>query len=940
MPFLTAQEYANHLPVRSESHLILQHSEQTRSSYNEQRMLTQSSVTYSSPSLSRAHFSGISGVDLENRRDSLHCNVGSVDMAPVSLQHSSDNVAALKSESYHHSHLRQLSALAGTKDPVILQRKLEELRPIFQQLQQQAAQAQLAVPTTANGTDQPHSPSRSPVGTRPKGPNPTELHSAFDISSVRSNLHLNVVSSAALSNDSSTVNCVSSRVSKVCEEQKGTSVVSGVRKSSPGVASTVPFNQYASSLPLPKRLTESVQKLVKPLPLDNSLPHQKSRSPSSSASTVKQGSISTVSLPKTNARGVASGTSKTPVVDTSHLDIDSITPSITGFCFDGPLDLANSLPHLSSTSLNEELATPSLQTTDSSVSAGTLISSVSQASTVLVPAVTSSILSHKTHSSESATSSAFPSSNVLPGGGSITNPVSVSSANVPTTTLCNSDTKMANFSVKERTVKASINSTGLSPPILHPYNARYPVLKHEDKPKSPYQQMGLSEMLQETANLHSISAERLPPQNTSCTRRNSSCGQLNITDSNQEIHNSSNEISDLPIPVLSRQNSNISDLKLVNFDPSASISEVIGSSVASDLLSVPNTLSLKTCINTNTTSTVNQPVPNINSNTQTSVSVKDAVNNRCEMSPVVGVNLEPGFQASAQNRFLSLDLKILENEKSETSQSVEGQLTKDCDNVKQDKTDCDKVVVVPASMSSANTDTSCATKPTPISQNSNVSLPVDNIVRSTTPENLEYGEVSKSIKTKPRSQTSPEESQEDKSASSISQASSEFDLAPRQLRSRKRTNTGESDSSNPSEEPNKKTRLDGNTETSSKNDSSKLTSSLKINSSPTVLSGNELKNLDDPNTQTLIDTVKSGLRARTNVKNVHPMEEKEKEREKAKTVTRETRKDGKTIGKTVPEKKVDVPKPEEVRRNSQSRRSRQSPNLQEKPQNTAGMYYC
>lgn len=953
MPFLAAQDFASHLPVRNESQMVLQRNEQARSPYSEQRKspFTQSSVPYSSPSLSRAHFAGLPGIDVENRRDLLHS--GGVDMARVSPQCNNDNVAMFKPlEPYHHPHPQlRLSALAGTKDPVILQRKLEELRPIFQQLQQQAAQAQLAIPSATNGTDQPNSPSRSPVGTLQKGQNPTsaELHSAFDIAAVRSNVHYSVASTnAAFPNDNS-VNCTSTRVSKISDEQKGTNVVSGTRRPSPGVANTVPF-PYASSLPLPKRLTESVQKLVKPLPLDNSLPHQKSRSPSSSASTVKQGSSYNNSLPKAGVRGSASG-NKTPVNDASHLDIDSITPSITGFCFDGHLDLLH--PHFSSPSLNEDLGPPSLQLTDSTFSAGTLIGSASHASTTLVPAVTSSILSHKTYSNDSVSNSAFLPSNKLPGGGIISNsvpvPSAIPSANVSTTTsLCNSDVKMANLSAKERTVnvKPSLNTSGLGPPTLHPYNARYPVLKHEEKPKSPYQQMGLSEMLQETANLHSISTDRLVSQNTSVSQRNSLYSQLNISASSQEIHSSAlDETTDLPIPILSRQNSNLSESKFVNCDSSVSISDIH----SSEIPSISKIASMKSCGNINTTSTIHQPVPNNLGSKQTSSTVKEDVKlrNQPESGPVADRNtVSVSCESSTTIVAETSDSKALESVESEASQSKQdlsdsGQISKDCDNVTVDKTECDKVSVVPTLVNSADvvmsnlSSTSSATKPA-TTTTPNVSLHSDKEnIKSELPENLETCDVSKSTKVKSRSHVSSDELHEDKSASN------DLDSAPRQLRSRKRTNTGESDSSNPSEEPNKKTKLEFKSDTSSKVDStvdSKITSASKISNYSAVSSSNEMKNLDDSNTQTLIDTVKSGLRARTVVKNVQS-EEKEKDKEKTKTVAgKETRKEHKAVTKSVPEKKVEPPpKPEEIRRNSQSRRSRQSPsNLLEKPQITVG----
>ena len=933
MPFLAAQEFASHLPGRSESHMVIQRNDPARSSYNEQRKspFSQSSVPYSSPSLSRAHFAGLPGVDVENRRDLLH-NSG-VDMAQISPQCNNDNMAMFKSsEPYHHSHAQlRLSALAGTKDPMILQRKLEELRPIFQQLQQQAAQAQLAVPSATNGTDQPNSPSRSPVGSLPKGQNPTsaELNSAFDIAAVRGNVHHSVASTNAAFHNDNSVNCT--KVSKISDEQKGTNVVSGTRRPSPGVANPFP---YASSLPLPKRLTESVQKLVKPLPLDNSLPHQKSRSPSSSAST-KQVSSNNNSVPKASVRGSTSG-NRTPVNDASHLDIDLITPSITGFCFEGQLDLMHPLPQLSSPSLNEELGPPPLQLTDSTFSAGTLIDSVSQASTTLVPAVTSSILSHKTYSGDSASNSAFLPSNKLPGGGVISNsvPSAIPSANVSTTvSLCNSDVKMANLSAKERTVsvKPNLGSSGLGPPTLHPYNARYPVLKHEEKPKSPYQQMGLSEMLQETANLHSISADRLQFQNTSVSQRNISHSQLNVTSSSQEIDGT----TDLSIPVLSRQNSNPSISKLVNCDSSVSVSDIS----SSEIPSISKIASMKSCENANTTNVLHQPVPNVLGSKQTGSTVKEDVKPmiKPESGPVaernyLSVSCERSNSLAAEN---SQALGSVESEASQSKQdlSESEQIYKECDNVKVDKTDCDKVSVIPAVVTSAdvvksNLSSSCnAIKAALNMTPSDPSLHGDKEnITSDLPENFESCDVSKNTKVKTRPHVPAEELHEDKSANDL-------DSAPRQLRSRKRTNTGESDSSNPSEEPCKKLKLEIKSETSSKVDS-KIASASKI----AVSSCSEMKNSDDSNTQTLIDTVKSGLRARTNVKTL-PSEDKEK----TKTVVgKETRKDTKAVGKSVPEKKVEPPpKPEEIRRNSQSRRSRQSPsNLVEKPQNTVGRYFA
>ena len=923
MPFLTAQDFAAHLPVRSESHFGLQRSEQVKSPYSEQRKspFAQSQIPpYSNPSLLRAHHPGFLGVDIENRRDLSHG--GSVDMARISPQCNIDNVAMLKSlEAYHNPHTQlHLAALAGTKDPVALQRKLEELRPIFQQLQQQAAQAHLIVPPATNGTDQPHSPSRSPVAIHPNGqvPASADLHGALDISIQRGNSHPYVasVSVATVPNDSA-VNCVGNRLSKTVDELKGTNATGGARRSSPGAANTVPFS-YASSLPLPKRLTESVQKLVKPLPLDNSLPHQKGRSPSSSASTVKQGYSSNNSSGKANVRNYSSG-HKTPVNDTSHLDIDSITPSITGFCFDGPLDLGHSLPQISSPSLNEELGPPPLQLTDSSFSAGAILGSMPHASTSLVPAVTSTILSHKTYNSNTpmATNSAFVSTNTLPGSGLLPNRVPVSSAitsaNVSTTvSVCNSEVKMANLSAKEQTIvtKPGLNSTGLGPPILHPYNARYPLLKHEEKPKSPYQQMGLSEMLQETANLQSVTAERLPAH-TSVSQKTASNSQLYINSALNQERCPVDENSELPIPpVLSRQNSSTSDSKVTNCDSSISIREI------NETPSISRITSDNLVGNSSATSSLHIPVSESSTNKISTNPVKNTyVETTASLGPVIeSIPVSVSCRTETCTTAEVADNKAIEPvELVETSQSKSDLRAKGhCDKMEDVETDCDKVSFESVAGTEVGRSTMSCVSGAAAANTAASSVSLDSGTKETSisevseiPENCES---SRSTKVRYRSQTSADESHEERAESG------EVDSAPRQLRSRKRTNTGESDGS--TDEPCKKAKLE--------------------TSSSVVLNSSESKQWDDSNTQTLIDTVKSGLRARTNIK----LEEKDKEKEKIKMVPgKDSKKDVKTATKTVPEKKFEPAKPEEVRRNSQSRRSRQSPStVLEKPQNATGMY--
>lgn len=921
MPFFTAQDFSAHLPVRSESHLGLQRNEQVRSPYNEQRkspFALSQIPPYSNPSLLRTHHPGMPGGEIENRRELSHS--GNVDVARLSAQCNIDNVAMLKSlEAYHNPHTQlHLSALAGTKDPIALQRKLEEFRPIFQQLQQQAAQAHLIVPPATNGTDQQHSPSRSPVAGHPNGPvtASSDVHNVLDIVAQRGNSHPGVgsVSMATVPTESSG-NCVGNRLNKTVDEQKGTNATSGVRRSSPGVANTVPF-PYASSLPLPKRLTESVQKLVKPLPLDNSLPHQTSRSPSSSASTIKQGHSSQNSSGKASVRTSSSSGHKTPVVnDVSHFDIDSITPSITGFCFEGPLDLGHSLPQISSPTLHEEIGPPSLQLTDSSFSAGALLGSIPHASTKLVPAVTSTILSHKTYSSETplASNSAFVSCRTVPGGGLIPNHGTVStaitSANVSTTfSVCNSEVKMANLSAKEQT-KPGLNSSGLGPPILQPYNARHPLLKHEEKPKSPYQQMDLSEMLQETANLQSVTAERLPAHN-SVSQRTASNSQLNVDSAlNQEQDCAPvGEHSELPIPpVLSRQNSSTSDSKHLNCDSSITMNRETNETLS--ISGASNNL----IVNSSASSSLHLPPLESNKSQVTTNPVNSKSDEISESGPVLeNKQVTMSCRTETLTTVKVSDNKVVEpveTSQSESDAPPSGHIHKDCDKMKKVETVCDKVNVEPVSGTEVRTSLSL---PSPAAANSSASsLSLDSDMnektRSEVLETTENLESSKSTKVRDRSQNSIEESHEETADSG------EVDSAPRQLRSRKRTNTGESDGS--IEESSKKAKLES--------------------SSSAVLNSNESKQLDDSNTQSMIDTVKSGLRARTNVK----PEEKDKEKDKVKLVPgKDGKKEVKMATKTVPEKKPEPAKPEEIRRNSQSRRSRQSPStILEKTQNASGI---
>ncbi|XP_053394264.1 uncharacterized protein LOC123524965 isoform X2 [Mercenaria mercenaria] len=907
--FRTNQEVPAHMSSR-ESHSKspyseLNKSEQRRSPFH---ML---STPHSVAAAAAASMSGILGAHM-NHVDALHH--GGVEPCTVSPQCNIDSIALLKSfEAYAQPHLSQL--MAANKDPGFLQ-KLEDLKPFFQKLQQHAA-SRTAATSVANGLENLNHTSRSQsamshLTKSSVGSTVTDIHSVSESPVMPNSLHAgqcntNVLTS--LKNDKES-NSLHTKVNKVVtEEQKIVSSVSS-RRSSPGAATStsVSMHSFDSSLPPPKRLTESVQKLF-PLPLfDTSLPHVNRRSPSSSAS-VTRTSSSHMAPGNANTRGSAPlmstsfSTSNTRnfLAETSVLDIDSITPSITAVSI-GPIDFHSDTSRkvgLDAINLEHKGITPSLSSVDSQPVSMAYPGVVSSSATKLVPAVTGSIPSHKLGDSggNSLNSSVtqYSSSRTETTSSSL----AVSSVNEIKTPLCNSETKMAgNSAVQSKSNNCQTSSSGLGPPVLHPQTVSQPLQLNLDKSKSRYSQMGLSEMLQETANLPAPTAATttshpVQPIKTPTSVASVSSGpdktlpvnfienlqsniepqrqanspavetkKLNCDEKSEKQKDSSNAgtkvgVDDSDIPKLKRQ-------------PSLSFSSkpgpVMRSTLSSDSCDSDLNRSQDSCSSNNLTPPVLIAVSEFQEGKSASekdpLLVKSEVENHTENTNLINT---------------SIDIQ------SPTGSTVNTGIENVTEGLKDQAVDVteEKPLIL-----LVNNDTSIISGINSIHEDSETSQTVG-VQRQ------------KSLRKRRASSESIEEKSEG---------------AARQLRSRKRTNTCENDGNVP--EDAKKLKLDPNTEVSNKTESAKDKNVLSAK--PSYVSPvQEAKIVDEPNTQT--ESIKAGLRTRTNSKNMQ--EEKPKL-----PAVRESRKDSKVVsGKGVVEKKAEVAKIEEMKRNQQTRRNRQSP---------------
>ena len=918
-PFLTAQDFATHLPHR-ESHNKSPYSDPGKSPHGDPRkspfnfLLT--SHTSSAPG-SKTN-AGITHIISGDLRHDLQNSVG-LDALRLSHQCNIDNLALLKSLEAAHG------SIPG-KEASILQ-KFEELRPYFQKLQQQAAQAAATVPVR-NGTEVLNHLSRSPGPMGPLNklcppPSIDDIHNAFDLT-IPNNLHPSVTTSTSVDRDSSIANCVNSKGNK--EEQKGANNSSGSRKS-PGAATSNSASSYpndSSLLPPPKRLTESVQKLF-PNPLDNTLPHNimNRRSPISSASVTRVSNTTNGSVSLASSRGslpavsVKSSGNKTPV---NELDLDSIMPSISGFGF-GPTDLQvdTSLKSQIGMSLPDTVTMPKLIMMDSNSTNLSHQSIVSTSAVKVVPAVTGSITSHKAYAGDVPKSSSMHLSHLVSSKSSYSSSGcvrNISNTNSDTNmSVCNSDSKMA--SVRVSTADGNFKSHGVSstfgPPILHPQSVKYP--KNVEMPTSPYQQMGLSEMLQETANLQSIAGTQAasPVSNISSSSKVSEHLTVKkVSDQDKKIISPASFVERIQQAISTQigENNAVRETK-----HSKDVSLCDSHDNLQDMVQMENsdipTLkcqvdienkdgNLKISLNHTSKNPKNEPEENLQNDSDL-IETSGRFTNKDPSPPIltavtnVSISYKENNSEESDKYSSHLDEEKLKNMSSSSA-------------ILDPKVQDSRAIVCDSGTHISLTET----------QSSNLSTFNDQDGQLVECVNNSCGNECEN----PNLSLRPSKLRKRRGSSeSIEEKSEEPDVAPRQLRSRKRTNTGDNENSN---DDSKRLKLDLNLEVAAGNKIETLKDSKTPHSVKTihssVTSALETKSGDESNTQES-QNVKSGLRTRTNLKSV--VEEKDKGKP---PTGREIRKDGKVISnKAIPERKTEQSKMEDVKRIQQSRRNRQSP---------------
>lgn len=857
----------------------------------------------------------------------------SVDTVRMSAQCNIDNIALLKSA--------QMMAFSNApNDNSAFLQKLEELKPLLQKLKNPTA----PMSVVPNGLESVSRLSKSPgpAGAQTKTSNHSDAHTVNSIAVTSNSVNAgHCVTNVLTSNSNNSVPSSVSKVSKAnSEDQKGSSSANA-RRSSPGSAtsSSNPIHSFDSSLPPPKRLTESVQKLLNfPLDPSNPLPHHR-RSPQSCASVTRTCSSQVTAQCNVTTRGVTPTfvpssvqglvSSKHPSTDTTHIDLDSINPSITAVGGLGPI----MLPLDTSQNACMDVTVPAysnmqhLSLTDTLPVNLDYQGVVSNLTTKLVPAVKGSISSHK--SGESAVSSKPVSDSQINQLLNKNTSVSVAATAVVKTTVCNSDSKMAVVSAtttvdsQNKTLTSSIDTSG--PPVLQPVQSqasvRYPVPVISDKPKVGYPQMLLSEMLQETATPFRLT-ERPPitaAQATSTVQSTVSSvqvtAQVKVSSTTTVATSDNSSINKETVAVEKNVETVTLKTEVVASSAGSGLKESNCKSSADQTVKTSDTDSGKK--NTND----NSDIPKLKRQTNLSVHI-GRTNSSPISTPVLGSDSCDSDMGKSQDScssssstppVLTAVSDIPEIKRGSTSESdIESKDNNSLDTVNQSSASSN---VTPQSQT--NTDP-VKTKLANISNDDNppdlthtrTAVELSDKKINSMSEDTEVSHVShvkggKSLRKRRASSESVEEKQDD------------HDLAPRQLRSRKRTNPHDNDSG--TAEDSKRPKLDPGSES---------TVSQPKETKDSKTAANAETSNDESNSHN--DSIKSGLRTRTNTK--LPSTDNS---DKSKPPTgRETRKDGKVQAAKVPEKKPELVKQEDNKRTPQSRRNRQSPSVQT-PEKTA-----
>lgn len=893
--FLTNQDILSaHLNVR-ESH-SKSYRDGGHSPLLEQRKspFTMLSASSSLPT-QQGNLPNLLGGHLNSAEPLHHLGVETMQMLP---QCNIDNIALLKS-----------------LDPAFLQ-KYEELK---RKLQNVSSAVPNGLETAGRLTKSP-----GPAGVQSKTSNHNDSHPVNNntaVSNTASTAHC--ITNVLTSNGSSSAPSSMSKVNKANSKDQKITTNAPASRSSPGGATSSPnpINSFGSSLPPPKRLTESIQKLLNfPLDPSISLPHQR-RSPQSCASVTRtcsshmtaQCNATTKGSSPLSVSGVAAGATSSRHSSTdSHVDLDSITPSITGMGL-GPLVL----PLDTSQHITEDTTVPShsnlphlIDTPPSNLPYPVVESNLT---TKLVPAVKGSIPSHKSGGSVVGSKPMTESqTNVFTN--ITTTSVPTASVTVENISVCNNDSKMAisckSISLVSDTRSIQSGTDTLASNALHQQTSvgvRYPSQTIVDKPQIPFSQMGLTEMLQETATIKVVSERPSVNVLTSVESNSASAGQLPDSSSVSSVTGSVADGGDVDKtetieqkqracenPVISeKKESNQSSSGEQSVQKFDSDSGKNSTNDNSDIPKLKRQISLSVSLGRSHLSpTISTGIVGSDSCDSDMGKSQDSCSSSSSTPPVLtAVSDIPDEKLQKVNE---LDLVNKDANSVENSQLNSGSSFSLQSQHSHETTRTRSISRVNSVEERAPPDIVSSKQGIEISEKKVNAMSDETEVQQVT--HLKGG---KSL----RKRRASSESIEDKT--------DDHDTAPRQLRSRKRTNANENDIGQADDV--KRPKLDVSSEGTVKLEPKDI--------KHTSVNADILPN-DEPNS--LSDSIKSGLRTRTSSK-TQPSEHPEKKA----PVVRESRKDTRApAGKVISEKKSEPVKPEDGKRAPHARRNRQSPSVQ------------
>ncbi|XP_052274535.1 uncharacterized protein LOC127874327 isoform X2 [Dreissena polymorpha] len=864
--------------------------------------------------------------------------IGAMDTMRVPPQCNIDNRALFKSlEAYH-----QFAQLATAKDPNFLQ-KYEELK-FLQKIHNQKA--------GVNGMDPLHNLLRPGLSGVPAMQQPPVCSVCTDVHVSNNNMPVftSSVHGPNVSNVLTTpvsIGVVAPKSSKlISDEQKASQIpVSSKRLSAATTSGSIPIHSYDSALPLPKRLTESVQKLLN-FPLDPSLnlPQTFRRSPSSSCATpsrtiASQLSQSATAIAKPAHINVTSSSAnfRNQVSDNSHIDIDSITPSITRFAL-GPMSLSlesssRSLP-LDLSFHPESAVISSIAMQDMMLGHGDLYTG---STTKVVPAMPGYITSHTVESSSKGFNAISSSHQKIDSQTSVDK--------TKEATLCNSETSnnLRPFSEPSNNLRpSSETSNNLRPssetsnnlrlssvrtppssintgqPVVQPpvsvvkYLSQSSLLSHSSLPsqsclsvnaESVFSPMGLTEMLQETASIKN--SERVTAVSESMSTTVTSVTNI------ENLH-----IVTTSCNVSSSSYVSVSVGSLVNC-----VNDIASASVASkDTHHNTNSegklpeQTVDSNATVNAQKTDDSDIPKLKRQTSLNINITNA----SKSSALLGQDWCDSDHGKSQDSFSSnnstppvltavSDISELGTQSNAIDCEVSHLTRMDATLVEESSEPIPDLEELTLSlMSGKHKERNLRAESVP--SLSRVEKECDNIERSKTDVDVTSAAVSGKLAMSLRKRRA--------SSESIDERVDESDSLPRQLRSRKRTNP-DHDSNSVNSDDAKKPKLDNATD-------NVINAEMKDKVNATAKNAVTSVHVHPSESE----SIKSGLRTRTNSKVIQTVEQTDKSKPLM------PNKDGKkdttkvTVSKPLVEKKIEVIKTDDLKKGTPVRRNRPSPSVQ------------